>query len=46
MGLWIPLPIMAFITPWENLSISGVIEDGDILSSEMVSGVKSSPKDS
>ena len=33
----IPLPTMAFITPWENLSMSGVREDGNILPSEVVS---------
>ena len=34
----IPLPTMAFITPWESLSLSGVMEDRNILPSEMVLG--------
>ena len=31
----IPLPTMAFITPWESLSISGVRGDGNMLPSGM-----------
>ena len=39
MKTMIPLPTMAFITPWENLSISGVREDGSMLPSELVLGL-------
>ena len=42
----IPLPTMAFITPWDILSMFEVIDDNKILSSEMVSALIDSYKDS